>query len=172
MNKNKPPLSLLFFWETSVSSRSETFPETCRSLYLSLDPFHVFRLALFLSFHFQSLEMPGCQNQHQYNYKHNIHIVHKTDFRILCTYRLVTSLLALLLVLLGLFIASLWFQAENVSKCQYCCHSSTQWWTDHQSHSPDSPLEERSEGDLDCDLFFFLWYSSSSDSEPCQQFKH
>lgn len=35
-----------------------------------------------------------------------------------------------------------------------------------QSHSPDSPLEERSDGDLDCDLFFFLWYSSSSDSEP------
>lgn len=26
-----------------------------------------------------------------------------------------------------------------------------------KGHSPDSPLEERSEGDLDWDLFFFLW---------------
>lgn len=31
------------------------------------------------------------------------------------------------------------------------------WPTKLWKHSPDSPLDERSEGDLDCDLFFFLW---------------
>lgn len=41
-----------------------------------------------------------------------------------------------------------------------------------KSHSPDSPLEERSDWDLDCDLFFFLWYSSSSDSEPWWRQQH
>lgn len=62
--QDQPPLSALFFWETSVLILRETSLETCRSLCLSLGPFRAFHLGLFPSFRFQSLEMPGCQNHH------------------------------------------------------------------------------------------------------------
>lgn len=91
-----------------------------------------------------------------------------------------TSLLGLLLVLLGLFIASLCVAVQKMSvNVSDGCASSHQsppappsFLLLLKSHSPDSPLEERSDGDLDCDLFFFLWYSSSSDSEPWRRQPH
>lgn len=54
-------------------------------------------------------------------------------------------------------------QESNTAAFLSCSEESIQ----QQKHSPDSPLVDRSDGDLDWDLFFFLWYSSSSDSEPC-----